>query len=186
MRDTLHATIDGISLEGFSEPVSVAILRETHCSRVSQHPGIYVVLRMWDCQPNFLVKSTAGAFKKKDPTCPAEFVSENWIDGANVVYIGKAALFSSPKTGLAASAKPSLCHVRPPKSTDCSKAATPIIGIGKNVRQSCLGTHRAYSKSLRPEVHSMELVGPGFVRIIRLSAALADQLQLLCAGRLEF
>jgi hypothetical protein len=91
MRDTLHASVDGISLEGFSEPVSVGILRETRCSGVPQHSGIYLVLRMSDCPPKFLVKSTGGAFKKKDPTCSADFVFENWIEGAHVVYIGKAA-----------------------------------------------------------------------------------------------
>lgn len=87
----MYASIDGISLEGFSEPVSFGILRETRCSRVPQHSGIYLVLRMADCRPEFLVKSTGGAFKKKDPTCPAEFVFKNWIEGACVVYIGKAA-----------------------------------------------------------------------------------------------
>jgi hypothetical protein len=29
---------------------------------------------MSDCPPEFLVKSTGGAFKKKDPTCYADFV----------------------------------------------------------------------------------------------------------------
>ena len=48
------------------------------------------MLRMSDCPPKFLVKSTGGTFKKKDPTCPAEFVFENWIEGAQVVYVGKA------------------------------------------------------------------------------------------------
>jgi len=87
----LPATIDGISLEGFSEPVSVRILRETRCSGVPQSSGIYLVLRMSDCLPKFLEKSTGGAFKKEDPTCVPEFVGQNWVEGARVVYVGKAA-----------------------------------------------------------------------------------------------
>jgi len=87
----LHASIDGISLDGFSEPVSIGVLRETRCSEVSQSSGIYVVLRMSDSRPEFLEKSTAGTFKKKDPSCPAEFVCRNWVGDAHVVYVGKAA-----------------------------------------------------------------------------------------------
>jgi hypothetical protein len=41
--------------------------------------------------PEFLQKSTGGAFKKKDPSCPPEFVREKWVQGARVVYVGKAA-----------------------------------------------------------------------------------------------
>jgi len=41
--------------------------------------------------PEFLQKSTGGAFQKKDPSCPPEFVREKWVQGAHVVYAGKAA-----------------------------------------------------------------------------------------------
>jgi hypothetical protein len=87
----LPVNIDGISLDRFSEPVTVGILRKTRCSAVPQSSGIYLVLRMADCLPEFLAKSTGGAFKKKDPTCPAEFLCTNWVQGAHVVYVGKAA-----------------------------------------------------------------------------------------------
>jgi hypothetical protein len=92
----LRASIDGISLEGFSKLVSVGILRETRCSGVPENSGIYLVLRTSDCLPKFLEKSTGGAFKRKDPTCPSEFVCENWVESAHVVYIGK----SSGRKGL--------------------------------------------------------------------------------------
>jgi hypothetical protein len=87
----LPASIDGIPLEGFSQPVTVGILHKTRCSGVSQSSGIYLVLRIPGYLPKFLEKSTGGAFKKKDPSCSPEFILENWIEGAHVVYIGKAA-----------------------------------------------------------------------------------------------
>src|SRR5258707_5146329 len=85
------ASVDGISLDGFSEPVSVGSLRETRCSAVSQGSGIYLIVRASDCMPEFLGKSTGGAFKKREPSCLPEFVGENWVQGAHVVYVGKAA-----------------------------------------------------------------------------------------------
>jgi hypothetical protein len=42
------------------------------------------------------------------------------------------------KTGLAASSIPSLFHVHPLEPSHFSKTTAPIIGIGKNVLQSCL------------------------------------------------
>jgi hypothetical protein len=41
--------------------------------------------------PRFLLASTGGWFKKKDPTCLPKVVQDNWVPGAHVVYIGKAA-----------------------------------------------------------------------------------------------
>ncbi len=87
----LPASIDEIALDGFSEPVSIGALRETRCSAVPQDSGIYLILRSSDCVPEFLPTSTGGRFKKKDPTCLLEFVRENWVPGAHVVYVGKAA-----------------------------------------------------------------------------------------------
>ena len=83
--------IDGISLDGFSEPVSIGTLHETRCSAVPQDPGIYLIERDSDGVPEFLQKSTGGAFKKKDPSCLPEFVRDKWVQGARVVYVGKAA-----------------------------------------------------------------------------------------------
>ncbi len=83
--------IDGISLDGFSGPVTIGSLRETRCSAVPQDPGIYLIERDSDCMPEFLQKSTGGAFKMRDPSCPPEFVREKWVQGTRVVYVGKAA-----------------------------------------------------------------------------------------------
>ena len=88
---TIPAIIDGIALDGFSEPISIAVLRETRCSEVAGACGIYLVLRTSDCTPEFLKNSPGGAFKKRDPNCLPEFVCQNWVQGAHVMYVGKVA-----------------------------------------------------------------------------------------------
>ena len=83
--------IDGICLEGFSEPVTIDELRRTRCSGILKSPGIYLIVRTSDRRPRFLVQSTGGWFKGKDPSYPLEVVRANWIQGAHVVYVGKGA-----------------------------------------------------------------------------------------------
>jgi hypothetical protein len=39
---------------------------------------------------SFAEQSCGGWFKGKDPTVPREALIANWVDGAEVVYIGKA------------------------------------------------------------------------------------------------
>jgi hypothetical protein len=87
----VSASLDGISLDNFSDPISIGTLRETRCSAVPPRSGIYLIVRISDCLPEFLEKSTGGAFKKRDPGCLPEFVRKNWVQGAHVVYVGKAA-----------------------------------------------------------------------------------------------
>lgn len=38
----------------------------------------------------FAERSCGGWFKGKDPTVPREALDANWVDGAEVIYIGKA------------------------------------------------------------------------------------------------
>ena len=87
----MSSTLDGISLDGFSEPITIGALRESHCSRVPSEFGIYLVVRNMGGVPNFLPKSTGGWFKGKDSTCLPEFLYEKWVPNAHVVYVGKAA-----------------------------------------------------------------------------------------------
>ncbi|SED58543.1 hypothetical protein SAMN05216483_4113 [Streptomyces sp. 2131.1] len=53
--------------------------------------GIYVVLRRHASPPSFLAASPAGRFKGRDPSVTAEELASAWVDGAAVVYVGKAA-----------------------------------------------------------------------------------------------
>jgi hypothetical protein len=52
--------------------------------------GVYVVWRAAADQPEFLDANPGGRFKGRDPTVGEDALQANWVDGAEVVYIGKA------------------------------------------------------------------------------------------------
>lgn len=53
-------------------------------------PGTYVVYRPTAAVPTFVHPSPAGWFKGQDPTVPETRLRSEWVEGARVVYIGKA------------------------------------------------------------------------------------------------
>lgn len=57
---------------------------------VPKRPGVYVVLLPGGTKPNFLPESQAGRHNGKDPTIPMELLRSRWVEGSEVVYIGKA------------------------------------------------------------------------------------------------
>lgn len=68
--------------------------------RVPQGTGVFAVLRPNEFEPHFLKISTAGTFKKKNPTLPADAIWAEWVDGADILYIGKAGPGSKGNRGL--------------------------------------------------------------------------------------
>lgn len=52
--------------------------------------GVYVVSRADQTAPCFLDRSCGGWFKGNDPTVPHDHLVANWVETAEVVYIGKA------------------------------------------------------------------------------------------------
>lgn len=83
--------VDGIPLEGFAESLRVDHLYATRCSGVPVGSGVYVVLWIWKQVPTFRSESCGGWFKGKNPSYSLDLVRANWVEGANVVYVGKAA-----------------------------------------------------------------------------------------------
>ncbi|MET3812012.1 hypothetical protein [Arthrobacter sp. UYEF3] len=80
-------------------------LAELDINRIPQKPGIFAVLRpdgteSAGLRPQFLAKSTAGVFKKKDPTLTAAALDAEWVEGADVLYLGKAGPGSKGNRGL--------------------------------------------------------------------------------------
>ena len=74
------------------------------------------------------------------------------------------------------------------KPLDVVVATSTVGGVDKNVLGRCLCTYRANGISLRPEKYRLKFVLPTLVRIIRLSAAVAEQLHFLrvCKVNLRF
>jgi hypothetical protein len=68
--------------------------------RIPQGTGIFAVLCHEGFEPQFLKKSTAGTFKKKDPSLPGPALDAEWVDSADILYIGKAGPGSKGNRGL--------------------------------------------------------------------------------------
>lgn len=93
-------TRSGLTALGFGGFESVERLRESSLSSVPDGGGVYAVLRESDDPPHFLTRSTGGWFKRKDPTVPVSVLRGKWVDGAIVLYIGKADVGRSGRRGL--------------------------------------------------------------------------------------
>lgn len=51
--------------------------------------GVYAVVTLSDTV-EFLSKGTGGFFKERDPNVPNSVLQSNWVENANILYIGKA------------------------------------------------------------------------------------------------
>lgn len=65
-------------------------LRASELADVPSAPGAYLVFRDALTEPIFLDASPAGHFKGRDPTVSLATLADKWVQGARVVYIGKA------------------------------------------------------------------------------------------------
>lgn len=82
--------------EGFSTLHDIRLRRVV----VSPQPGVYVVLREELGPVDLLNNSTGGWFKGRDPSVSVDTLAANWVDGAFVLYIGKADAGAHGKRGL--------------------------------------------------------------------------------------
>jgi hypothetical protein len=83
--------VDRIELNQFPDGTSIEELHTTRCRVVPSATGVYIVLRDATAKPIFLPKSEAGWFKGQDPSYPLDVLEANWVEGARIVYVGKAA-----------------------------------------------------------------------------------------------
>lgn len=81
---------DMIESAGFAGFMPVVELRDSKTESVPDVPGVYMVLRDSGERPDFLARGSGGYFKGKDPNVPLSELCANWVEGAKVLYIGKA------------------------------------------------------------------------------------------------
>ena len=81
--------VEKLKDEGFKGFVTVEDLM--HNPKLPEdEKGVYVVLYTTGTYPIFLQVGTGGFFKEQDPNVSIEELETNWIDGEQVIYIGKA------------------------------------------------------------------------------------------------
>jgi hypothetical protein len=89
--------IDEIKKGGFSGFKSMSELFGDS-SMLPKTRGVYLVLYLADKSPEFVPVGTGGHFKGKDPNVSIAELKSNWVDGAIVIYIGKAGKEGSSAT----------------------------------------------------------------------------------------
>lgn len=82
-----RASLEAAGFVGFS---AVATLQLDRCERVPVERGVYVVVRDPSHPLGFRAKSPAGFYRGIDPTLSVETLTEHWVEGASVMYIGIA------------------------------------------------------------------------------------------------
>lgn len=93
----MQFTRKGLKAEGFA---GFRPIQDLDTMRIPQGTGLFTVVAPEDFRPRFLTKSTAGVFKKKDPSLPPATLKAEWVDGAAVLYLGKAGPGSKGNRGL--------------------------------------------------------------------------------------
>ena len=80
-----RADLEGLGFVGFVP------FNELPTADVPREHGVYVVLRVAKTPPSFRATSIAGWFKGRDPTVAEDTLRRAWVEGEDIIYIGKAA-----------------------------------------------------------------------------------------------
>jgi hypothetical protein len=88
------ADIKGYGFQGFHKISDL----QSNPSPLPNQMGVYLVIRMITTPPAFLETGSGGFFKGKDPNVSILDLNDNWVDGAMVIYIGKAGSLSGDAT----------------------------------------------------------------------------------------
>ena len=90
-------TRQGLESRGFRGFVPFSGLTGAEIPKVA---GVYVVVRPAVSPPVFVSTSAAGHFKGRDPSVRVEVLQEAWVEGAEVLYFGKAGSGRDGRRGL--------------------------------------------------------------------------------------
>jgi hypothetical protein len=83
----MEFTRPSLEAAGFLGWVSFSAIRASACPSSG---GVYVNTYSGGKPHRYAERSCGGWFKGKDPTVPVDALIANWVDSAEVVYIGKA------------------------------------------------------------------------------------------------
>ena len=75
---------------GFRGFHSVSHLQRTRCLEVPVERGVYAVVRDTELPPEFMERSVGGWYRQKDPSVAVNELVANWVEGARVLYLGRA------------------------------------------------------------------------------------------------
>lgn len=78
------ASLADIGFKGFIP------LEAMNTKLIPSAPGVYGVLIPPDSRVAFAQQSRGGRFNGKDPSVPVERLKQEWVDGTDIVYIGKS------------------------------------------------------------------------------------------------
>jgi len=100
-----YTNIDSLRADGFGGFCTFQELGDCRLECVPADTGgigVYVVVRPDARAPGFLSKSTGSTLTRRgDPSVPVEELAAKWVDGAQVIYIGKAGSPQNPWETLA-------------------------------------------------------------------------------------
>lgn len=75
-------------------------LADLDINRIPQRQGLFSIVRPDGFEPRFLAKSTAGVFKKKNPSLTAAELAAEWVADTDILFLGKAGPGSKGNRGL--------------------------------------------------------------------------------------
>ncbi len=82
-------TIEGLRKHGFVGFQTVEELWNCMNEVLPTERGVYVFARDSRASPIFLTEGTGGTYQGKDPNVGIEKLTHNWVEGAEVLYIGQ-------------------------------------------------------------------------------------------------
>ena len=83
-------SIAALETEGFEGFLTIGQLHREACLGVPDERGVYVVLVRGDAPHEFRARSSAPLWRGQDPSVPIEELAARWVEGATVLYIGRA------------------------------------------------------------------------------------------------
>lgn len=79
---------DDLIADGFQGFHKIKDIRENNVL-LPRSKGVYIVYRESLGKPNFREEGTGGLYQGKDPNVTEDTLWKNWIDNANILYIGQ-------------------------------------------------------------------------------------------------